>query len=327
LAERSLYNWRIGDEKIFITLMVNTRVQKGFTLVELLIVIVVIGVLAAITIVAYNGIQQNARTSLAKSSLGNANRKLEVYNTENNAYPGTLTTLGIADTAQVSYQYRTDASTGYCLTVTATNVSYYSTGTNKSATSGGCAGHGANGVAAITNYVANPSFEGGSSNWSFSPGAGYTGGVSTLQKSSGASSFAMTAPAVGSAAVDKYLEAYTPLSDPGTYYLSAKVYLTSGGATFENRDVWLACESGACSGGSNLTYNRSNLNQWQTFQSIVTITGPATLRFRFYAPLGGTTYVDSVMASKGQSAYADGSTTGWIWNGAAHASTSTGPIQ
>ena len=35
--------------------------QKGFTIVELLIVIVVIGILAAITIVAYNGIQQRAR--------------------------------------------------------------------------------------------------------------------------------------------------------------------------------------------------------------------------------------------------------------------------
>jgi prepilin-type N-terminal cleavage/methylation domain-containing protein len=35
--------------------------QKGFTVVELLIVIVVIGILAAITIVAYNGIQDRAR--------------------------------------------------------------------------------------------------------------------------------------------------------------------------------------------------------------------------------------------------------------------------
>ena len=34
--------------------------QKGFTIVELLIVIVVIGILAAITVVAYNGIQERA---------------------------------------------------------------------------------------------------------------------------------------------------------------------------------------------------------------------------------------------------------------------------
>lgn len=37
--------------------------QNGFTIVELLIVIVVIGILAAITIVSYNGIQDRARTA------------------------------------------------------------------------------------------------------------------------------------------------------------------------------------------------------------------------------------------------------------------------
>ena len=39
------------------------QTQKGFTIVELLIVIVVIGILAAIVIVAYNGIQDRAQSS------------------------------------------------------------------------------------------------------------------------------------------------------------------------------------------------------------------------------------------------------------------------
>ena len=43
--------------------------QRGFTIVELLIVIVVIGVLAAITIVAYNGIQSRARDSARVSDI------------------------------------------------------------------------------------------------------------------------------------------------------------------------------------------------------------------------------------------------------------------
>ena len=37
--------------------------RSGFTIVELLIVIVVIAILAAITIVAFNGIQERARAS------------------------------------------------------------------------------------------------------------------------------------------------------------------------------------------------------------------------------------------------------------------------
>lgn len=40
---------------------------KGFTIVELLIVIVVIGILAAITIVAYNGIQERAESTKVTS--------------------------------------------------------------------------------------------------------------------------------------------------------------------------------------------------------------------------------------------------------------------
>ncbi|MNQ19996.1 Fimbrial protein precursor [compost metagenome] len=45
--------------------------KKGFTIVELLIVIVIIGILAAITIVAYNGIQDRARQSKIDSDLSN----------------------------------------------------------------------------------------------------------------------------------------------------------------------------------------------------------------------------------------------------------------
>lgn len=45
------------------------RHQVGFTIVELLIVIVVIGILAAITIVAYNGMQQRANTAQITSTV------------------------------------------------------------------------------------------------------------------------------------------------------------------------------------------------------------------------------------------------------------------
>ena len=61
--------------------------QKGFTIVELLIVIVVIGILAAITIVAYNGIQNRARDTSVRSDLANLAKQFELYNVDNGRYP------------------------------------------------------------------------------------------------------------------------------------------------------------------------------------------------------------------------------------------------
>lgn len=69
-----------------LTLM-STRNQSGFTIVELLIVIVVIGILAAITIVAYNGVQGKANDVAVKSDLTNNARKITMYEADNVAYP------------------------------------------------------------------------------------------------------------------------------------------------------------------------------------------------------------------------------------------------
>lgn len=61
--------------------------QTGFTIVELLIVIVVIAILAAITIVAYNGIQQRARDAVMRSDLTNAGKAIRLYQIAHDVYP------------------------------------------------------------------------------------------------------------------------------------------------------------------------------------------------------------------------------------------------
>lgn len=65
--------------------------SKGFTIVELLIVIVVIGILAAIVIVAFNGIQDRARWSKAQSDLSSINKAVQIYYAEKGTYPATAT--------------------------------------------------------------------------------------------------------------------------------------------------------------------------------------------------------------------------------------------
>jgi prepilin-type N-terminal cleavage/methylation domain-containing protein len=52
--------------------------QSGFTIVELLVVIVVIGILASITIVAYNGVTNRANQSAALSTATTVRDKAEI---------------------------------------------------------------------------------------------------------------------------------------------------------------------------------------------------------------------------------------------------------
>ncbi len=61
--------------------------QEGFTIVELLIVIVVIGILAAIVITTYAGIQAKARNAKRQTDLNSVQTNLEAYFQSNGHYP------------------------------------------------------------------------------------------------------------------------------------------------------------------------------------------------------------------------------------------------
>lgn len=68
-------------------MMGKSNKPTGFTIVELLIVIVVIGILASITIVAYGGIQARARDSQRQSDVESITKALELYYLDNGHYP------------------------------------------------------------------------------------------------------------------------------------------------------------------------------------------------------------------------------------------------
>ncbi len=91
--------------------------ERGFTIVELLIVIVIIAILAAIVIVAYNGIQARANTSAAQQAANTLSKKVEAYNAIKSEYPKVTTTF-VADMA-------TDSTS----TLTGTGITIGNTGT------------------------------------------------------------------------------------------------------------------------------------------------------------------------------------------------------
>jgi len=61
--------------------------QTGFTIVELLIVIVVIAILAAISVVAYNGVQARAHDSERQADIDAVSKKLSEFRIINGYYP------------------------------------------------------------------------------------------------------------------------------------------------------------------------------------------------------------------------------------------------
>ncbi|MCF7826834.1 MAG: prepilin-type N-terminal cleavage/methylation domain-containing protein [Candidatus Marinimicrobia bacterium] len=61
--------------------------NSGFSLVELMIVIVIIGVLAAVAVPIYNNNVMKAKMSEADAALGSIRTQLRVYYGENGTYP------------------------------------------------------------------------------------------------------------------------------------------------------------------------------------------------------------------------------------------------
>lgn len=67
--------------------MFRAQKTRGFTIIELLVVIAVIGILAAIVIVAYNGVNQKARDSRRSSDIRAITEALERYYLDEGQYP------------------------------------------------------------------------------------------------------------------------------------------------------------------------------------------------------------------------------------------------
>jgi prepilin-type N-terminal cleavage/methylation domain-containing protein len=121
--------------------------KNGFTIVELLIVIVVIGILAAITIVAYNGVQSRARAAALMSALNSTARILKSDYAASETYPATLAVanngVGVNNTSSVTYQYAVGTNNAtFCLTASNGTTAYHVDSAGNTASVGACGVHG-----------------------------------------------------------------------------------------------------------------------------------------------------------------------------------------
>lgn len=121
---------------LWYTKHIMKNVKQAFTIVELLIVVMVIAILAAITIVAYNGVTNNAKEASLKSDLKTAASDLELVNLKNTSYPDNPTLKKSGDNVLV---YSGGGAT-FCITATNPSLqgkAFYTT-QNGSIESGAC---------------------------------------------------------------------------------------------------------------------------------------------------------------------------------------------
>jgi len=317
---------------------VKSMNSKGFTIVELLIVVVVIAILAAITIVAYNGIQNRAKQSAAQSVLTQANKKILIfYTTHGDRYPEDLAEAEVVNLDN-ALEYTVDNNSTpkkYGLTATEGTISYYLSNTNSNPTSGGYPGHGQGGVASVTNRFQNPTYSGAAG-----PGGqtGTTVGLATYAGSTMAQATTTTSAAASMRLMGN--AGRWAMSEGQPVYASATVYNASAGSRIFSLNIRF--------------YDVVSTSTTGTQLSTTIVSGPVTIPAggsaiistpQDIAPVGTLSagvnvnrdsggggisgdiyYVDNVYFSSAPAGFADGTTPNWVWNGTPNASTSTGPM-
>ena len=78
------------------------RIQQGFTLIELMIVVAIIGILAAVALPAYQDYTKRGRVTEGLALASGAKTAVTEYHASNNAFPSSNTDVGLAPAASIT---------------------------------------------------------------------------------------------------------------------------------------------------------------------------------------------------------------------------------
>lgn len=84
--------------------------NRGFTIVEILVVITIIAILASIVTVAYIGTQRRSSDAVVRQTLGDAQKHLQIYNILYKSYPANIANTEFAPPLSVAVSLYTNAS-------------------------------------------------------------------------------------------------------------------------------------------------------------------------------------------------------------------------
>ncbi|WP_301883022.1 pilin [Neisseria uirgultaei] len=107
-------------------------IQKGFTLIELMIVIAIVGILAAVALPAYQDYTARAQMSEALTLAEGQKAAVVEYYSDNGTFPTTNTSAGIATSTEIKGKYvKSVAVTGNATAASITATMNTSGGVNK----------------------------------------------------------------------------------------------------------------------------------------------------------------------------------------------------
>lgn len=321
------------------TLTIKNQRTSGFTIVELLVIVVVIGILAAISIVSYTAVTESAKLKTVETDAQGIAVYLNKYKSENGGYPTSLEDVSGAPKVQSEYEYSYDAVNGtYCVTASVKGASAYVKSGSSQAKEGGCPGHGINGEEAVTNYALNPSFETGTGNIAL-----YNGATVSRQTVSYASSGShvgrITKGNAGASLIFMVYPITWSANSPVSVRFKARLAPGTSSSYSINPSIQ-AYQSGSGVGSATgcTIQNPTPLSttEWSDIIIQGCTTPNATMNSIGIMVIPNQSWtatsaieIDSIMIVNKSTigSFADGNSDSWLWNGTPNSSTSIGPAR